>query len=179
MILSDSEIRTALKSGEIMIDPPPNEIGPCSVDLHLSDVFIVFKPGYIVRPSKKEEIYKYTEKIKTNGRPFHLAPNQFILGSTKEKIAVSQNFAATLEGRSSIARLGIVVQAAGLVNPGTGMKKPTTLTLEIYGQANTVITLEPGMPIVQIIFHRLSTPATVGYDERPQSQYVGLTDPSL
>ncbi len=181
MILSDQDIKKAIKSGDILIEPyEEKRVGPCSVDLTLSDQFAVFKTGMLFNTKNPREVMERgLEIIKTNGQPFYLAPGQFILGSTREKIALSPRLAATLEGRSSMARLGVVVQAAGLVNPGTGLKKPTTLTLEIFGQANSTVALYPGTPIIQIIFHELKAPAQQAYDSRPNSKYVGLEGPTL
>ena len=84
-----------------------------------------------------------------------------------------------MEGRSSVARLGIVVHAAGLVNPGTGLNKPTRLTLEIYCQLNNPVQLIPGMGIIQILFHELTSSAKTGYDERSSSHYIGLEEPKI
>ncbi|WP_455142988.1 dCTP deaminase [Candidatus Hodarchaeum mangrovi] len=180
MILSNQDIITAIKEKEISINPfDENAIGPCSVDLKLGNTFLVFRHGRMFRPNDRTAIHKNTEIIRVDDEPFVLSPNQFVLASTLEKISISKKYAATLEGKSSIARLGIVVQAAGLVNPGTGLNDPTTLTLEIAHQANSPVELIPGMPIIQIIYHRLSSPATVGYDDRPKSRYIGLNDPQI
>ncbi len=181
MILSDQDIKEAINKGDIIIDPfNEKNIGPCSIDLTLSDQFAVFKTGMLFNTqSPREAMERGIEIVKTNGKPFYLAPGQFILGSTQEKIAISHRLAATLEGRSSMARLGVVVQAAGLVNPGTGIKRPTTLTLEIFGQANSTIALYPGTPIIQIIFHELKSQASQAYDSRPNSKYIGLDGPTL
>ena len=180
MILSNQDILAKIEEHEIIINPfDKNAVGPCSVDLTLGDCFLVFRQGYLFRPNDTEKIFKNSEVVHTEGEPFLLSPNQFVLAQTLEKISISKNFAATLEGKSSVARLGIVVHAAGLVNPGTGLKSPTTLTLEISQQANSPVELVPGMPIIQIIFHQLSSEATIGYDERTKSKYVGLDEPKL
>ena len=100
-----------------------------------------------------------------------------MLASTSEKISMSKKYAATLEGRSYVARMGVVVHAAGLVNPGTGLQHPTTLTLEIH--SSMPVYLKPGMGIVQIIFHELKSESDEGYDERPQSKYIGLDEPRV
>ena len=50
-----------------------------------------------------------------------------------------------------------------------------TLTLEIH--TSVPVYLKPGMGIIQIIFHKLSSKAQVGYDERHDSHYVGLDAP--
>ncbi len=176
MILSDVEILNAIKRGEIVIDPfNPENLGPCSVDLTLSDVFIVFNKknsNAILDPKDIESLRQNISIVKTNGKPFTIKPKQFILAYTHEKIAVSKNLAATLEGRSSIARLGIVVHAAGLVNPGTGMIKPKPIILEIFCQNIIPVKLYPGMRIVQILFHRLTSKASIGYDERSKSLFA-------
>ncbi len=173
MILSDHEIIEAIKKGEIVIIPfNPDNVGPCSVDLTLADEFVVFKEGLIFDPMDAKSIEGGISIIKTNGQPFILKPGQFVLARTYEKIAISKKYAATLEGRSSIARLGIVVHAAGLVNPGTGLLKPKPLVLEIFCQNSSPVKLYPGMRIVQIIFHRLSSEVKIGYDERKKSVFV-------
>ena len=143
------------------------------MDLHLSDQFSVFKSGVIVDPDDRS--IAFTESVRTEGKKFFLAPGYFVLASTSEKIAISKKYAATLEGRSYVARMGIVVHAAGLVNPGTGLQKPTTLTLEIH--TSMPVYLRPGMGVIQIIFHKLSSESGIGYDERPDSHYVGLDGP--
>ncbi|RLG59710.1 dCTP deaminase [Candidatus Geothermarchaeota archaeon] len=178
MILSDREILEAIDRGEIKIQPFNREnVGPCSVDLTLSSKFAVFTPGEVVDPRNPRTIKKALKQVNTRGKPLIISPGQFILATTKEKIYISKNLAATLEGKSSIARLGIVVHAAGLVNPGTGMKKMSTLTLEIFCMNTSPVKLYPGMKIVQIIFNRLSSAASVGYDERKTSKFIGQTSP--
>ena len=47
MILSDRDIKKYIKEGKIKIIPEPNfqeQLGPCSLDLHLGNSFKVFKP---------------------------------------------------------------------------------------------------------------------------------------
>ncbi|MFW9928355.1 MAG: dCTP deaminase [Candidatus Thorarchaeota archaeon] len=173
-ILSKEEILVGIEKGNIKIDPfEPSDVGPCSVDLHLSDKFSIFKTGVIVDPDNKS--IEHTEPVQTFGKKFFLSPGHFVLASTLEKISLSRSYAAFLEGRSYVARMGVVVHAAGLVNPGTGLKKPTTLTLEIH--TSVPVYLKPGMGIIQIIFHKLSSETSIGYDDRTNSHYIGLDAP--
>ncbi|MHA1143343.1 MAG: dCTP deaminase [Candidatus Helarchaeota archaeon] len=178
MILPDHEILDLIQKKEIIIDPfDKNSIGPCSVDLHLDSVFSMFRMGIVVDSKKKESsLEKNIETLNTEGAPFIIAPNQFVLAKTIEAIAIPKHLVATLEGLSSVARVGIMVHAAGLVNPGTGIKKPSTLTLEISCHNSSPVILHPKQKIVQIIFHQLNSPARIGYDERPGSKYVGQQD---
>lgn len=174
MVLSDIEIIKAIESGEIKIIPfKRGMVGPCSVDLSLDSVFGIFKTSRKVDPENHSSVEESLEIVDTKGKPYIIKPGEFILARTRERVAISKSLAATLEGKSSVARLGLVVHAAGLVNPGTGLSKPVPLVLEIFCQNKSPVVLHPGMGIIQIIFHRLAEPASVGYDERPSSKFSG------
>lgn len=173
VILSDREILEAVKRGEIIIEPfDLSNVGPCSVDLTLSDRFLVFTGNREIDPMNPSSIESSVKIVVTGGKPFVIKPKQFVLAMTRERIALSKSLAATLEGKSSVARLGLIVHAAGLVNPGTGLARPKPLVLEVFCENTAPVKLYPGMKIVQIIFHRLSRPAEVGYDERPTSHFA-------
>jgi len=172
-MLSDADILEAIRKGKIIIDPFREEnVGPASVDLTLSSRFALFEKGQLIDSRRLDETAKM-QAINAKGGEIELKPGQFILAKTVEKIAVSRDIAATLEGRSSIARLGIFVHAAGLVNPGSGLTKPVPMVLEVFSQNSSPVKLYPGMKIVQIIFYKLSSPAKQGYDERKTSRFVG------
>lgn len=180
MMLSDVDIEKAIERGAIVIEPFRIEaLGPCSIDLTLDSVFRVYNPGTPIDIENRKALDKDTKLVDTEGKPFMILPGQFILGQTVEKIRINSEYAALLEGRSSVARLGIIVHAAGLVNPGTGTKKPGRLTLEIYCENLSPVLLRPGMSIVQIMFVSLSSPAKRGYDDRSESRYVGQDRPDV
>ena len=64
MILSDRDIKKALKSGRITVDPLfPHAIQPASVDLHLGPDFLVFNTKNNVCIDPKEPIDGMMEKI--------------------------------------------------------------------------------------------------------------------
>ncbi len=180
MMLSDKDIEDAIEKGEIKIDPfNPDTLGPCSIDLTLDCKFRIYGPGPPVDIKSSEDLSRGTSMVDTLGEPYMILPGQFILGQTTESIKISSKYAALLEGRSSVARLGIIVHAAGLVNPGTGSKSPSRLTLEIYCENLSPVLLYPEMRIVQIMFVTLSSPARQAYDSRSDSRYVGQQEPKL
>ncbi|TFF91086.1 dCTP deaminase [Candidatus Thorarchaeota archaeon] len=180
MMLADRDILRAIKEQEIKIQPFAREnVGPCSVDLTLDSVFRVYGPGEPVDVRDDRDLDRDTKIVNTGEKPFMILPGQFILGQTREQISISARYAALLEGRSSIARLGVIVHSAGLVNPGTGVEKPGNLTLEIYCENLSPVLLYPGMRIVQVMFVRLSSDASVQYDSRQGSRYVGQGEPNI
>lgn len=173
MILSDRDILKAIEEDQIKIIPfEKKNLNPCSVDLTLSSQFTLFEKGKVIDsriPIQKEKM----KVVDTDGKAFEIQPGQFLLAKTIEKIAIPNNIAATLQGRSSIARLGIVVLAAGLVNPGSGFSKPVPMVLEVFCQNTSPVKLYPGTKIVQIIFHKLTSKAQRGYDEIEDSRFIG------
>jgi dCTP deaminase len=180
MMLADVDILKAINAGEIMIDPfDPDTLGPCSIDLKLDSMFRVYAPGNPVDIRSDDVIDKDTKIVDTGEEPFLILPGQFILGQTQERIKLSPLYAGLLEGRSSVARLGIIVHTAGLVNPGTGTKTPGKLTLEIFCENLSPVLLYPGMRIVQIMFVPLSSRAERAYDARRGSRYVGQDQPRI
>ncbi|MHA1654094.1 MAG: dCTP deaminase [Candidatus Thorarchaeota archaeon] len=180
MMLSDRDILREIQRGAISVVPfDESALGPCSIDLTLDSIFRVYHEGDIVDVKRGMAQDEHTELVDTRGEAFVIHPGQFILGQTQEAIAVSNEYAALLEGRSSIARLGIIVHAAGLVNPGTGIKKPGKLILEIFCENRSPVALYPGMKIVQVMFVRLSSPAELAYDLRETSRYIGQDSPDI
>ncbi len=178
MILSDRSIRDELAAGRIVIDPLDERcIQPSSVDLHIDRLFRVFRNhtmGYIDVKRQLDELTELVE-IEPDG-VFILHPGEFVLGSTKERVALPHDLVARLEGKSSLGRLGLLIHStAGFVDAGFDGH----LTLELSNVANLPITLYPGMKIGQISFLRMTTPADVPYGSRQVgSKYQGQQGPT-
>jgi len=77
------------------------------------------------------------------------------------------------KGKSTLARMGILVHTAGFVDPGF----EGTLTLEISNQSNLPIALYPEMYICQIAVEYLSSPAEIPYNKRKKSLYAKSAGP--
>src|SRR5438105_2739851 len=138
MILSDRDIKKALKSKKISIDPLfPESVQPASVDLHLGADFLVFKNTDSVAIDLKKPLNEMMERVKINAKkPFVIHPGEFALGITYETIGVSNNIVGRLEGKSSLGRVGLIIHAtAGYLDPGNKLK----MTLELHNIANLPI----------------------------------------
>jgi len=163
-MLSDRGIHYALNMGWITITPiEGNEIQANSVDLHLSPHFLVFhrEEGGIIDPSSEMDCFKFTSEwtIPQGGR-FRLWPGQFVLGSTLERVTFNNEHAGSLEGKSSLGRLGLEVHStSGFFDAGFAGYP----TLEISSKIQQSILLWPGMPICQMAFFKLSSPALRPY----------------
>jgi dCTP deaminase len=176
MVLSDRDIKKAIKDKELVFKPKlkNGQIGPASIDLRLGNTFKVFHVEKLSLLDVKKGLPKdFTKTYKLRGESFILHPNGFILASTVESIKVPRNMVVRVEGKSSLARMGILVHTAGFVDPGF----EGDLTLEISNQSNLAIALYPGMYICQIACELLSTPAKVPYDKRKKSLYLKQKGP--
>jgi dCTP deaminase len=158
-MLSTSEIRDLIESGELQIETYGTELhlGPSSLDVHLSGVTKapVHFPGVV--EIDDQETYPAYETY-NNERP--VVPSKgFVLGSTVEVFNLPGDVTALLHGRSSIGRLGLFIENAGLVDRGfTG-----ELTLELVNPMPYDIELVSGMRIGQLTFHRHDVEDGPGY----------------
>jgi dCTP deaminase len=167
MILSDKHIREAILEKKILIDPPidfDTALSACSIDLKLHHEFCVFdKNGTL-------------QKINVNdGEKFILQPGQFALASTLESVKIPDDMAARLEGRSSMARLGIIVHStASLIDPGFIGQ----ITLELANLGPKPVILEPGMRICALSFETLSGEAETPYHKKKNAKYLHQSGPT-
>src|SRR5687767_4073165 len=177
-VLSDRDIRAAVQSGRVRIDPfDATCLQPSSVDLHLDADFRVFRnnryPYIDVRAPQPD----LTEMVSVGeDEPFILHPNEFVLGQTLERVELPDDLVARLDGKSSLGRLGLLIHStAGYVDPGWEGR----LTLELMNLAPLPITLWSGMKIGQISFIRMTTPVDTPYGAgQLRSKYQGDTEPT-
>jgi len=179
MILSGEQIREYIRQGRILIEPFDERlIGPSQVDLRLGSKFRIFRATNLVDPSDRNSIEENTELVDTKGKPFVIQHGQLILGITLEKVAVPNDLVASIEGRSSIARMGVFIHiSSGHVNPGSGSRGPIPVTLEILNMNPAPVKLYPGMRICQLLFYTMDRAVSKGYDEIG-GKYAGKLEPS-
>lgn len=161
MFLSDADIKKAIASGEITIDPfDPSCLQPASYDILLGNKFIENDASstHYVDPARK--IYaKTTEKHVKDGAEFVLHPNVSVLGLSQEFLG-SDHYLIQIGGKSSLARIGLMIHnTAGIINPGHFLH----ITFEITNQSNIPIIIRPGMEIAQLTFSKLSSPPEQNY----------------
>ena len=178
MILSDRSIMDALAAGRIVIDPlEQDSVQPSSVDLHVDRYFRVFRNDTTPFIDPKQAQEDLTELVEVDdNRSFILHPSEFVLGSTRERVALSDDLVARLEGKSSLGRLGLLIHStAGFVDSGWDGH----LTLELSNVANLPIAIYPGMKIGQISFLEMTTPAEHPYGSgATRSKYQGQRGPT-
>lgn len=176
MILSDRDIKLALKNKEIIVRPKPNldeQLGSSSLDLRLGYQFRVFKHRRqpFVDPLDPTTIEGMTELVTISKKePYVLQPREFVLGSILEWVELPDFLSARIDGRSSLGRLGLVIHStAGHIDAGF----QGAITMELTNIGMMPIMLYPKMRVCQLVFEQLSSPADRPYTKKPGAKYAG------
>ncbi len=150
MILVDWQLLDRISRGHIRIDPyDPRFVQPNSLDIRLGNHFVWYKPGTAtIDPYNQESVN--ADVVEMHADSFVLNPGQFILAETLECIELADNIVATIEGKSSIARLGVTLhQTGGWIDAGFR----GTITLEMANVNARPVRIYAGMPIGQLVFY--------------------------
>ncbi|MFC6146730.1 dCTP deaminase [Corynebacterium nasicanis] len=178
MLLSDRDIRSAIDSGALGIEPyEADNVQPSSIDVRLDRFFRVFNNSKYTHIDPKLQQDDLTSLVEVaEGDAFVLHPGEFVLASTLEKFTLPDNLAGRLEGKSSLGRLGLLTHStAGFIDPGFS----GYVTLELSNVANLPMTLWPGMKVGQMAIFRMSSPAEVPYGTGSLgSKYQGQRGPT-
>ena len=178
MLLSDRDLRKELESGRLGLDPfDVDMLQPSSIDVRLDRFFRVFNNTKYthIDPSRQQDDLTSLVEAEPDV-PFVLHPGEFVLGSTFEAVALPDDLAGRLEGKSSLGRLGLLTHStAGFIDPGF----EGHITLELSNVANLPIMLWPGMKIGQLCLFRLSSSAENPYGSAAAgSRYQGQRGPT-
>lgn len=177
-ILSDRDISAEISAGRVRLDPfDPALIQPASVDVCLDRYFRLFdnhKYSVIDPATDQPELTRLVEVDPTE--PFVLHPGEFVLAATLERVALPDDIAARLEGKSSLGRLGLLTHStAGFIDPGFSGH----VTLELSNVATLPITLWPGMKIGQLCFFRMTSASQSPYGSAGNlNRYQGQRGPT-
>jgi dCTP deaminase len=185
MILSDREIRAALERGAVVIDPLPAAKAWSSTAVDLS-LFHEMRKWISPSDDSVESavcpanprynftalVTKHTQTLDLAAAPYDLKPGDFVLGWSIERIKLPHRsrVAARVEGKSSLARLGMGIHiTAPTIHAGFGFDptspadKGNPIQLEIWNVGQLTIRLVAGMPICQLIFEEVHGTPEKGY----------------
>jgi len=161
-------LRTIMKYNRkgILIEQPisKEQLQPNSVDLTLGNTYKVLKPnsaipelnnfgghrylkGLIDCIDVRKEI-QYERGIIDNR--IIIEPGKFVLLASKEILNIPNGILSFVQGRSSIARVGIQTEQAGLIDSGFR----GTITFEVFNETEYPIALYTGMRVAQVYFFK-------------------------
>lgn len=177
-MLSDQDIRAAIDDGRLAVEPfDPKILRPAGLTLHLGGELLRPLPGPVIDFEDDEPKIEYEEHLVSASRPLILEPMAFVLGHTREHVTVGSELGLMIEGRSTLARVGVsVVQTAMIVDTG---HEGRSITLEIFNAGPSPVALHEGMAIARAVIFELSSPSSQLYDRtsRYSSQRRGVGRP--
>ena len=183
MRLCDRDIEELLEQEKIVIVPKPDEsmISGVSVDICLGNKFRVFEDHnapFIDLSGPKADVQKAMNTIMSDeihiddGEAFFLHPGELALGVTYESVTLPANIVGWLDGRSSLARIGLMVHVtAHRIDPGWS----GPIVLEFYNSGKLPLALRPKMKIAALNFETMSGDALRPYNKRKDAKYRGQT----
>lgn len=161
-----------------------DQVSVDSYDVRLSNHFYIFNFDEEYNKITQLDQFKpddknhWKEVVLGKEQNFYIKPKSFILASTIEFIDLSYEagediyaegcFSARLEGKSSIARNGIIIHSAGHIEPGF----KGNITLEIYNQLPVPVSLTPGQLIGQLVIEAHEHQPIFSYSES-KNHYMG------
>lgn len=171
-ILVDHEIRDEIASGKLILDPFDAQfIQPNSYDVRLANKFSWHEPSKeIIDPYIADSVL--ADLVAVEQDDIIVQPGHFVLGATLEKVCLPRDIVGQLTGKSSLARLGVMVHVtAGFIDAGFS-HPPAQITLEIVNVGNRPVRLHAGMAIGQMVFTRTAE-CLVAYNEKAGAKYNG------
>lgn len=172
--VGDSDIHQLLKRGDLIVHPlldPEKQVKGGRIDLRIGNVI------YFIERFEKEyyDPMDYIEKVAPSyvrervipfEKRFVLHPNDYALAPLFEFVKIPENFIGQLDGRSSLARLGVIVHStAGAVDP----EYSGPLIMELMNHGMLPVVLRPLMRIATLMLIPLS-----GKSANYEGKYKGL-----
>ncbi len=167
MIFSDRQIKEALDQGRFAITPPPrdDQFAPSAVDLHVGDEFKRWKtpPAGMMQQLRLSEVNipEYSSLLedlpREDDNSVIIEPGAFVLSQTLERVTLPANsrLAARVEGRSSYARLGLVVH---MTAPTIHAGFEGNIVLEMMNFGPFPLRIDPHKTLLcQLIFEELGS----------------------
>ncbi len=181
-MLSDSDIRGAVDSGAIRIVLQEHAAGYGfdldeqlqlnAIDLHAGPLFRRLRlpegcESITLQVLRDKSCTELTEC--PPGQSQRLEPGEILLATTRETVVLNDELAGMVIGRSSVARMGIMVNCcAPLIKPGHASPVP----LQLINLNPYPVDLNLDVALCQIVFFSLSTPATSEYADLEGAKYA-------
>src|SRR3989339_1135012 len=171
MILTRNAILERIHKNELVFEPGLDkfQLQPHAIDLRLGYKFLIPKNWVMTergRVALKVSIEdtdihseQFEEIILKPGQYFDLLPNEFVIGTSLERIEMNApDLMAILFPRTSTNRRGINLSLSGIIDTGYN----GTLIFPMKNEAgDQVLRLFPGERICQVIFEELKRPLSV------------------
>ncbi len=184
--LPDWSIKEHIKNKIIKIDPMDKDweknVDEVTIDFHLGNKLKVFTSEGLntidTKYATKEDMESMMRLVELKpGQPFILTEHDFVIATTKERLTLPDNIVGHLHGKSSLARLGVVVHStAARFDPGWDGHPVLEFGTFLKGKK---LVIYEGAPICAFSFEKLSAPVERSYKNSPNNRYGGSNMPQV
>jgi dCTP deaminase len=174
MILSSNAIKECVKEQWISIRPRFDErqLRPLGLRIHLAETILSPDANQTIDLSKEEPATPTFQRVDIRSSPLVLHPGDFVLGSSVESIRVHETLGCRLDGRSTLARLGVMVHCTSEIIDSIHQDH-RSIVLEIRNIGPFKLKIPYLYPIGMIVFEKLTDPIDPALE---QDQYRGQTE---
>jgi len=161
-VLSHKDLADRIERGSIVFTPavPSKSIKQVSVDLRIDRLYTTFKEKpHIGSIRLTDSLFTDADLWENDTRDIYvLRQGHFVLAQTFEDVSLPNDLMGLVEGRSSLARLGIGIHlTAPKIDPGFRGK----ITLEMSNNGNVDVELVAGESrVCQLMFLLITKPLT-------------------
>jgi dCTP deaminase len=190
MILSGDTIRDLINEGRLvnttgtMFDPKQkrdvsardyvlSHVGADNLDIRLRSGFKQIDTS-LVDHLEIGQSYTYKEMNEIEGGGIYLHPGKFCLGTSDESLLLPDDVMAMVDSRSSVGRMGLVIQTATFIHAGFEGR----ITLELKNESAVPLVLRPHDIVGQLVFMRLDKHTSDPYHGVYQGQ-SDTTSPNM
>ena len=190
MILSGDTIRALINDGRLvntegtMYDPKQGRdvsareyvlahVGADNLDIRLRSGFKQIDTS-LVDHLEVGQSYTYKDMNEIEGGGIYLHPGEFCLGTSDESLLLPDDVMAMVDSRSSVGRMGLVIQTATFIHAGFKGR----ITLELKNESAVPILLRPHDVVGQLVFMRLDKKTSDPYNGVYQGQSA-TTSPNM
>lgn len=158
-VQSDLNLRALLRSGDLVVDPLLDEreqVKGAKIDVRLDNKFCVLRSEQSQAwdfQTGGQDVVKHYERVDIGyAGKFILHPGNFVIGQTFETIRIPKEMLGRIEGRSSLARRGVLIHVtASVIDPGFA----GNICLELYNLGHVPVILNPLMRVGALTIERV------------------------
>ncbi len=172
-MMSNRDIRRCIEEGFIKIDPEPADLevtltkNTCKTDFHLGTKVKRIKRSHVSEITLGQKLPEdYFEDIEIDEEGMLIRQGDHVVATTAEKLTLTDFIVARMEGKSSVARSGLMVEQAAVFDAGWDGYP----VVELTSLTAISVRIKPGVPICAFTYYFLTTPAMSPYDGQYQHQ---------
>jgi dCTP deaminase len=180
-MLSKPTILRYVASGRISVRPAFDEqqLRPSGIRVHLGQEILVPNASVgmvdLTKPIGSDALFCKRQIV---DNPHRLGPGDFVLASTMELFQVSPEISCRLDGRSTLARMGIMIHCSS-DTIDNNHSEHRSVVLEIKNIGPFDVGLQFGVPIAMLTFQEMSEAVNPSEEQQQYSGQVGVTGPNL